>query len=286
MIDNSSGKDENKASRLWSEFFNSRSAKSRNRIVMHYAFLVKYVAGRIAIGLPSYVEIDDLFSAGMLGLMQAVAKYEPERKTKFETYAVPRVRGAMLDELRAQDWFPRSVRKKAKTLEKAYAEVESRIGRSATDKEIAGFLKIPLADYYDLLDDVCLVTLISLDKEISNCNEGLYAVISEDNLCREPRDPLQLLEQKELHELVKEVVHELPEKERLVLTLYYYEELTLKEIGEILYISESRVCQIHTKATMRLKGRLAQHTQTLSVKHIISKIKSSARKKDSLSKTA
>ena len=165
--------------RFWQEFNSRRTASSREQLVLSYLNLVKYVAGRIAIGLPTFVEVDDLFGAGLLGLMQAIDKFEPSRNTKFETYAIPRIRGAMLDELRTQDWFPRSIRRKAKLLENAYAEVESRLERSAGDEEIAGHLKISMEEYYELVDEVCLTTLISLDMEITNCNGGIYAVLGE-----------------------------------------------------------------------------------------------------------
>jgi RNA polymerase sigma factor for flagellar operon FliA len=273
-------KDPKELESLWSEFIKTQSASSREQLILAYIGLVKYAAGRIAIGLPSYVEVDDLFGAGLLGLMQALDKFEPERNIKFETYALPRVRGAMLDEMRIQDWFPRSIRKKAKQLERAYSDVESRLGHSASDKEIAQFLNIPLMDYYELVDEVCLTTLISLDKEITNCSEGLYAVLSEDFQWTNNNDPSQILEDKELKGIVRETLETLPEKERIVLTLYYFEELTLREIGEVLGISESRVCQVHTKAIMRLRGRITQYTKTVSLRRLSTEIKNARGKRD------
>ncbi len=265
--------------KLWIEFNKKRTASRRESLILSYLSLVKYVAGRIAIGLPTFVEVEDLFGAGLLGLMQAIDKYEPERKTKFETYAIPRIRGAMLDELRSQDWFPRSIRKKAKLLENAYAEVEAQLERTAGDDEIASYLNISLAEYYDLVDEVCLTTLISLDKEITSCNGGLYAVLGETAQNVNAPDPEQILEQKELDRIVRETLSHLPEKERVVLTLYYFEELTLKEIGEVLGISESRVCQVHTKAVIRLRGRITQYTKTVSLKHLSERIKGTVPKK-------
>jgi RNA polymerase sigma factor for flagellar operon FliA len=271
---------------FWKEFNSQRTAFSREQLVLSYLNLVKYVAGRIAIGLPTFVEVDDLFGAGLLGLMQAIDKYEPERNTKFETYAIPRIRGAMLDELRSQDWFPRSIRRKAKLLENAYAELESRLERSAADDEIAGYLKISMKEYYELVDEVCLTTLISLDKEITNCNGGIYAVLGETARNVNALDPEQILERKELEQIIRETLANLPEKERVVLTLYYFEELTLKEIGEVLGISESRVCQIHTKAIMRLRGRVIQFTKTVSLKHLSDRMKKSNHKKTPLPQIA
>ncbi len=271
---------------LWYKFDRSRTATDREELILSYLSLVKYVAGRIAIGLPNFVEVEDLFGAGLLGLMQAIDKFDPARNIKFETYAIPRIRGAMLDELRSQDWFPRSIRKKAKLLEQAYAEVESKLERAAKDEEIASYLKIPMADYYDLVDEVCLATLISLDKEITNCSEGLYAVLNEAAHRSNAPDPETMLEEKELQNIVRETLEKLPEKERIVLTLYYYEELTLKEIGEVLGISESRVCQVHTKAVIRLRGRINQHIKTVSLKHLSARIKRSGHKKTTESRIA
>jgi len=242
---------------LWERFHAVRDENAREGLVLAYLGLVKYVAGRLAIGLPSFVEVEDLFGAGLLGLMQALDKFDVERQIKFETYAIPRIRGSMLDELRTQDWFPRSIRRKAKQLERAYAHVESRLERTATDEEIARHLKISMDQYYTLVDEVCLTTLVSLDKEVTSAGEGLYAVI-ETVANRDAPDPADELEDAEMRALIRDVVESLPEKERTVLNLYYYEELTLKEIGDVLGISESRVCQIHTKSVLRVKGRMHQ----------------------------
>jgi RNA polymerase sigma factor for flagellar operon FliA len=265
--------------RLWDRFSRDRDEDARETLVLEYLRLVKYVAGRLAIGLPTFVDVDDLFGAGLLGLMQALDKFDHGRNIKFETYAVPRIRGAMLDELRSQDWFPRSMRKKAKALEKAYSEVESRLERAATDEEIAKHLKINIGEYYALVDEVCLTTLVSLDKEISNSNEGLYAILDENLRHGCNTDPSNLLEEKELRHVIREAVNLLPDRERTVLNLYYYEELTLKEIGDVLSISESRVCQIHTKAVLRLKGRIHHYTKTVSIDRLTSEIKEARAKK-------
>ncbi len=259
---------------LWAEFTQTPTPRLREQLVLAYLGLVKYVSGRLAIGLPTFVELEDLFGAGLLGLMQAVDKFDPTRNIKFETYAVPRIRGAMLDELRTQDWFPRSVRRKAKSLEQAYVEVESKLERSASDEDVARHLGLRMDEYYTLVDEVCVTTLVSLDKEVANSNEGLYAVISDTIRTNNP-DPSQMLEEKQLRALVRVTIDEMPDKERTVLTLYYYEELTLKEIGDVLGISESRVCQIHTKAVVRLRGRINQLTRSRSVKQLSSKLQRS-----------
>jgi len=265
--------------RLWKAFLERRDPSAREGLVMAYLYLVKYVAGKIAIGLPSYVDSQDLFGAGLLGLMQALDKFDPERNIKFETYAIPRIRGAMLDELRSQDWLPRSIRKKAKRLEQAYEEVETRLGRAATDEEIARHMGIPLPDYYDLVDEVCLTTLISLDREISNSSEGLYSIVGEELQAAAEHDPSAVVEEKEIREVVRRTLDGLPEKERAVLSLYYYEDMTLKEIGEVLGISESRVCQVHTKAVMRLRARILQYTKTVSLRRLTEEVKRARSKK-------
>ncbi|MBU8922050.1 MAG: FliA/WhiG family RNA polymerase sigma factor [Bacteroidales bacterium] len=243
---------------LWETFTETGSEKVRESLILEYIHLVKYAAGRIAVSLPSHIEIDDLFAAGMLGLIQSVEKYDITRMTKFETYAIPRIRGSMLDELRSQDWFPRSIRHKAKLLESVLADLEITLGRPAGDVDVANHLKISMKEYYKLLDDVSLACLISLDQGISSNHEGLYSVISNSLPHSNAVDPYERLEEKELLGIVKDTLANLPEKERLVLTLYYYEELTLKEIGKVLEVSESRICQIHTKAMLRLKGRVTR----------------------------
>ncbi len=272
-------KSQEELEKLWESFSLNKDDNAREVLVLEYLRLVKYVAGRLAIGLPTFVDVDDLFGAGLLGLMQALDKFDRERKIKFETYAVPRIRGAMLDELRSQDWFPRSMRKKAKVLEKAYSDVESRLERAATDEEIAKHMKIKMGEYYALVDEVCLTTLVSLDKEIANSNEGLYAVLDENLRNGSGPDPSNILEEKELRHIIRDSVNLLPDRERTVLNLYYYEELTLKEIGEVLDISESRVCQIHTKAVLRLKGRIHHYTKTVSINRLTSELHEARTKK-------
>ncbi len=253
---------------LWERFLSTRDESAREGLVLAYLGLVKFVAGRLAIGLPSFVEVEDLFGAGLLGLMQAIDKFEADRRIKFETYAIPRIRGAMLDELRTQDWFPRSIRRKARRLEQAYAEVESRLERAATDEEVARHLDMTLDEYYALVDEVALTTLVSLDRDVSSSTDGLYSVVGETISDPRASDPVRDLEDEELRALIRDVIMGLPEKERTVLNLYYYEELTLREIGEILGISESRVCQIHTRAVVRVKARVHQAMSTRSIRRL------------------
>lgn len=243
--------------KLWREYLAVKSPATREGIILRYAPLVKYVAGRVAIGLPSNVEFDDLVSYGVFGLMDAIEKFDPSRGIKFETYAIARIRGAILDGLRSNDWVPRSVRQKAKDLEKTCAELENRLGRSATDQEICEAMNIGLPDFYQLLSEVSCTTLSSLDElwMVNSNDEDSVRVL---DLVRndDSEDPLQHVEIEEIRTTLAAAIDYLPERERMVIALYYYEGLTLKEIGEIMEISESRVSQIHTKAIIRLRSRL------------------------------
>ncbi len=242
---------------LWQNYLTTKSPATREAIILRYAPLVKYVAGRVAIGLPSNVEFDDLVSFGVFGLMDAIEKFDPLRGIKFETYAIARIRGAILDGLRSNDWVPRSVRQKSRELERICADLENRLGRSATDQEISEAMGISIQDFYELLSEVSCTTLSSLDE--------LWLVHSNDDdtvrvldLVRnnDSEDPLHQVEMEEIKTTLATAIDCLPERERMVIALYYYEGLTLKEIGEIMEISESRVSQIHTKAIFRLRGRL------------------------------
>jgi RNA polymerase sigma factor for flagellar operon FliA len=249
---------------LWERFLERGDLTARQRLVEQYVRIVKYVAGRMAIGLPHYVEYNDLVSAGLLGLIQAIDNFDHRRGIKFETYAIPRIRGAILDELRSQDWFPRSLRRKAKQLEAAYAELEVRLGRPATDQEIARELGIDVGELDGLVGEVALATIMSLDADGSDDGEQQTSM---GEYLPDPRsDEIERsIAEQEMRTLIAERLSELPEKEQLVLVLYYYEELTLKEIGEILDVTESRVCQIHTKAILRLKGKIDRHEGKTSI---------------------
>jgi RNA polymerase sigma factor for flagellar operon FliA len=250
---------------LWQNYLSSKSPAAREAIILRYAPLVKYVAGRVAIGLPSNVEFDDLVSFGVFGLMDAIEKFDPSRGIKFETYAIARIRGAILDGLRSNDWVPRSVRQKARELERTCADLENRLGRSATDQEISEAMNISTTEFYNLLSEVSCTTLSSLDE--------LWLVHSNDDdtvrvldLVRnnESEDPLHQVEMEEIKTTLSTAIDCLPERERMVIALYYYEGLTLKEIGEIMEISESRVSQIHTKAIFRLRGRLNRWRKSIA----------------------
>ncbi len=258
---------------LWCLCRDSRDQAARQELVQKYARVVKYVAGRMAVGLPHYVEFNDLISAGLLGLIQAIDNFDHERGIKFETYAIPRIRGAILDELRSQDWFPRSLRRKAKQVEEIYATLEARLGRPATDHEVARELHVDVSELDGILGEVAVATIMSLDADTSG-DESDQSTSLGDYLA-DPRaeDVERTIAAQEMRDLIALRLAELPEKEQLVLVLYYYEELTLKEIGEILDVTESRVCQVHTKAIMRLKGKIQRHEGKQSIGRLTAEIR-------------
>lgn len=257
-------KREPEVEKAWESFKATGCAQAREKLILAYVPLVKYVAGRVSVGLPSNVDFDDLVSYGIFGLVDAVEKYDPDRGVKFETYAVARIRGAVIDGLRSVDWVPRSVRQKAKELEQTVAALEARLGRPASDQEICEAMQIDFDEYHDLLTEVKGISLASLDEVWTGDPE-------EDGKLRfgqmientGSEDPTSRVEDVEVKRVLAEAIDHLPERERLVVALYYYEGLTLKEIGEVLGVSESRVSQIHTKAILRLRGRLGRFRESL-----------------------
>lgn len=229
--------------------------KLRDQLIMDYAPLIRFVAQRIAARLPSNIDIDDLISAGVIGLMDAIEKYDPSRDNKFKTYAEFRIRGAILDELRSQDWVPRSVRDKAKKIEKTYAELEQKLGRAVTDQELSDALGVNIEEYYEMVAKVKAVTLLSID-ELSGPNQQDKKSLLECLENVSSKNPFTQLKSKGVRELLVKNIEDLPEKQKLVLSLYYYEDLNLKEIGKILEVTESRVSQLHTQAVEKLRSRL------------------------------
>jgi RNA polymerase sigma factor FliA len=244
---------------LWKEYKENGSKIAKDKLLLEYASLVKYVAQRIAVNLPSSVDRDDLISAGIFGLVKAVETFEPERGFKFETFAGHKIRGAILDELRELDWVPRSVRQKARELQRVFAKLENDLGRIPYDDEVCEFLKIDLKEYEDILTEVTPTTIISLEESMPDrdpdSKELRIIDTIEDNGSLNPLRELGFIEVKNI---LKEAISQLPEKEKLVIALYHYEELTLKEIGVVLDISESRVSQIHSKVILRLRAKLLQ----------------------------
>jgi RNA polymerase sigma factor FliA len=235
----------------WERWHASRDATSRDRLIVHYSPLVKFVAGRVGAGLPSSVDSGDLVSAGIFGLIDAVERFDPERGVKFETFAVPRIRGAVLDGLRSLDWVPRSVRSRAREVEAAFSELEGRLGRAPSDDELATHLKLSGDELARWLTSIASTTVGPLDRALAAGAEP-RALTGET-----PDSPSATVEEHEVRRLVKVEVRRLPERERTVMTLYYDEGLTLAEIGSVLGVTESRISQIHTKAVLQLRSRLS-----------------------------
>ncbi len=227
----------------------------RDQLILDYAPLIRFIAQKISSRLPSNIDVDDLISAGVIGLMDAIEKYDPSRDNKFKTYAEFRVRGAILDELRSQDWVPRSVRDKAKKIERAYSQLEQRLGRSATDVEISDALELSLDEYYAMISKVKAVTLLSAEEVLSPIRQERKGILEELE-AGNSKNPFLQLKNKNVQNVIKEHIKELPEKQKLVLSLYYYEDLNLKEIGRILDVTESRVSQLHTQAVEKLRHKL------------------------------
>ena len=246
------------AQTLWLQYRRTRDQHLRDRLILTYAPLVKFVAGRLGSGLPAHVEEEDLVSYGLLGLIGAIERYDPERDVKFETYAISRIKGAIIDELRAMDWVPRSVRARARQIERAIADLEARLHRAPTDEEIAGKIGISEEELDDSLTDISRSSIAALDElwTVSSSSGDQVALIDTIEDTQGP-EPQSALAEGELRDALGEAISRLPEREKLVVTLYYYEELTLREIGEVLGVTESRVSQLHTKAVLRLKARLS-----------------------------
>jgi len=240
---------------LWIEYKRSGNLKIREELVLKYIPLVKYVVGKMIVNLPKNVEYDDLVEYGIIGLLDAVEKFDLNKEITFKTYAVTRVRGSIYDELRAQDWVPRSVRKLVKEIERAYVELETKFKRMPSEEEVANFLDIPVKKMEEIYAKVDAGNVSSLDDTVYDGNDSTTTLANtvED---KKVENPQVELEKNELRVALIERLEELNEKERMVITLYYYEKLTLKEIGQVLEISESRVSQIHSKAIFKLKSKL------------------------------
>lgn len=240
---------------LWLEYKKTGSLDIRETLVLKYIPLVKYVVGKIIVNLPNNVEYEDLVEYGIIGLLDAINKFDVTKNINFKTYAVTRVRGSIYDELRVQDWVPRSVRKTAKDIERAYIEIERKTGRSATEEEVCELLNITTKDLNDTFSKVSMGNISSLDDVVYDGGESKTELVDtlEDVKAENPQENL---EKDELKKALVEKLMELSEKERMVITLYYHEDLTLREIGTILDISESRVSQIHSKTVMKLRAKL------------------------------
>jgi RNA polymerase sigma factor for flagellar operon FliA len=242
---------------LWLEYRRTKEKALRDRLILTYAPLVKYVAGRLGSGLPAHVDEGDLVSYGLLGLIGAIERYDPGRDIKFETYAIARIKGAIIDELRALDWVPRSVRSRAREIERAIADLEARLGTAPTDEQIAEKIGISVDELEESLTDIARSSIAALDELWSVSGEGDQVSLMDTIEDESGPRPEAALDETEMREALADAIARLPEREKLVVTLYYYEELTLREIGEVLGVTESRVSQLHTKAILRLKARLA-----------------------------
>jgi RNA polymerase sigma factor for flagellar operon FliA len=242
---------------LWRRYKTAGDQRAREDLVMAYAPLVKYVAGRLASGLPAHVDEADLISYGLLGLINAIERFDLEREIKFETYAITRIKGAIIDELRSLDWVPRSVRQRAREIERANAKLEHRLQRAPTDEEMARELEMTVKEFQDALLQISNSTIAALDElwTVSDSSGDQVSLLDTLTDERSP-DPAAVMDQTDLKDRVAQAISRLPEREKLVVALYYYENLTLREIGEVLGVTESRVSQLHTKAVLRLRSRL------------------------------
>jgi RNA polymerase sigma factor FliA len=247
--------DASDTARLWADYKSGRSRELRDKLIIQYSPLVKYVAGRVGVGLPRNVEQSDLVSFGVFGLIDAIEKFDPGRGYKFETYAIARIKGAILDELRSIDWVPRSVRSKARNLERAMAKLESEHHRSPTDHEVAEEMGVTQQQLQNTLSQISFVGVAALDEMLSGGERGESVTLG-DTVADSGDGPMGVYEVEEMRQILAESINRMPEREKIVLTLYYYEGLTLAEIGRVLGVTESRVCQIHTKAVLQLRSRI------------------------------
>ena len=241
---------------LWTMYKKSRDPAIRDAFIKQYAPLVKYVAGKVAVGMPHNIEFDDLVGYGVFGLFDAIEKFDPDKHVKFKTYAVTRIRGAIFDELRSTDWVPRSVRQKSREVEDAVRRLEASLGRSVTDNEIANEMGMNIKDYQKTMLKISGTSILSLNDVWYTGEDNDKVSIVDSIESPQGLNPDIIVEKDEIKRVIIEAINELPEKEKKVLVLYYYEDLTLKEIGKVLEVTESRVSQLHTKAIMRLRAKL------------------------------
>lgn len=248
--------------KLWEEYAGTRSPEIREKIILEYAPLVKVVAGRLSMYLGYNVEYEDLVSYGIFGLIDAIDKFDCMKDVKFETYASLRIRGAILDQIRKMDWIPRTIRQKQKRIDAAIKEIETQYGRSATDEEIATLLGITDEEYLDWQSQMKITNVVSLNEFLEQGSEVPNEAGSTKSAAFD--SPEEILERDELKKMLEQALELLTEKERKVIVLYYYEDLTLKEISNILEVSESRISQLHTRALQKMRGRLGEYIGILT----------------------
>jgi RNA polymerase sigma factor for flagellar operon FliA len=241
---------------LWIEYRRERDPKIREAFIKQYAPLVKYVAGKVAVGMPHNIEFDDLVGFGVFGLLDAIDKFDPDKNVKFKTYAVTRIRGAIFDELRSIDWVPRSVRQKTREVEDTIGALEAQLGRTATDQEIAKALGMDENEFLKTMMKISGTSILSLNDVWFSGDENDKVSIGDSIESPSSLNPDVIVEKEEIRRVIAEAINELPDKEKKILVLYYYEDLTLKEIGQVLEVTESRVSQLHTKAILRLRSKL------------------------------
>ncbi len=238
--------------RCWSVYAESKSPEIKEKFILHYAYLVKIIAGRMSMHLGSYVDYDDLVSYGIFGLIDAIDKFDIKKNIKFETYASLRIRGSIIDNIRKMDWVPRSLRQKGRLLEQAYSELSANLGQEPTAKELADKLDFSVEEINELQKKSSVVSLLSLDEYLQN-NGDIPAYSSSATL------PHEDIERQEAAQMIANAIDGLSEKEKKVVSLYYYEDLTLKEISKIMGVSESRISQIHSRAIVRLQNKLGRY---------------------------
>jgi RNA polymerase sigma factor FliA len=243
--------------RLWASYKEDDDQDAREKLILNYSPLVKYVAGRLSVSLPQTVDTADLISYGIFGLIDAIEKFERERGIKFETYAIARIKGAILDELRSMDWVPRSVRARAREIERAYVTLEGQLRRVPTDNEVASEIGVTEKDLHDIFAKLAYTSVMSFEEMWAPSGErddrsSLLGSIQDHTA----EDPVEMFETTEVKDALAGAIDRLPEREKTVIALYYYEGLTLKEIGEVLGVTESRVSQLHTKAVLRMRARM------------------------------
>ena len=247
---------------VWRRYKVTGDLQARDELILAYSPLVKYVAGRMGTGLPAHVEESDLISYGLLGLIGALERFDPGRNIKFETYAISRIKGSIIDELRALDWVPRSVRSWARQVERTVTKLENELRRAPTDEEIAGELDVTIAEFHDILHQISSASIVALDEfwTLSGTSGDKVTLMDTIEDSASP-DPSRAFDIQEVKGILADAIKRLPERERIVIGLYYYEGLTLKEIGEVLGVTESRISQLHTKAILRLKGRIKEELE-------------------------
>ncbi|MCR5606448.1 MAG: RNA polymerase sigma factor WhiG [Treponema sp.] len=248
--------DEKSEEELWAEFKKTKSSTLRDAFIRQYMPLVKYVAGKVFTGMPSTVEFEDLVSFGQFGLLDAINKFDPDKNVKFKTYAVTRIRGAIFDELRQLDWVPRSIRQKSREIEDTIGSLEAKLGRTATDSEIAKEMGLSEAEFQQTVMKVSGTSVLSLNDVWYSGDDSDRMSIGDSIEAPSSLNPDVIVERDEIQRVIMEAINELPEKEKLVIALYYHEDLTFKEIGQVLDVSESRISQLHTKANLRLRAKL------------------------------